>query len=84
MARSEFDRLDFGFEVKRSTIIIGGPASDEEGGGLKLLISLLFCSPIFRHFIFGSISYETSPELMDAGLAIDINGSYRGPYRRSL
>lgn len=58
MDRAEFDRLNFGFEVKRSPIIIGDQLLRKKTAGVKWLHRLLFHSPIFRLFILGSETYH--------------------------
>jgi len=58
MERSEFNRLNFGFEVKRSPIIMGDQLLRKKTADIKWLHSLLFHSPIFRLFIFGSETYH--------------------------
>ena len=45
LERRAFERLNFGFEVKKSSII-------------KMLHRLLFFSPVFKAFIFGSEFYH--------------------------
>lgn len=58
MNRTEFDRLNFGFEVKRSPIIMGDQFLRKKTASVKWLHRLLFHSPIFRFFIFGSETYH--------------------------
>ena len=58
MDRSEFDRLNFAFEVKRSPIIMGDQLLRKKSASVGWLHRLLFHSPIFKLFIFGSGTYH--------------------------
>jgi uncharacterized protein (DUF362 family) len=58
MDRSEFNRLNFCFEVKKSPIIIGDQLLRKRTFGVPWFHNLLFHSPIFRLFILASEIYH--------------------------
>ena len=58
MSRTDFNRLNFGFEVKKSPIIMGDQLLRKKTFGVAWLHNILFHSPIFRMFIFLSESYH--------------------------
>lgn len=58
ISRTDFDRLNFGFEVKRSPIIMGDQLLRKKTIGVNWLHNMLFHSPIFGIFIFASETYH--------------------------
>jgi hypothetical protein len=58
MSRPEFDHLNFGFEVKRSPIIMGDQLLRKKTIGVNWLHKMLFHSPIFGLFILASETYH--------------------------
>jgi hypothetical protein len=58
MDRSDFDRLNFGFEVRKSPIIIGDQLLRKKTFGVDWLHNMLFHSPIFGLFILASETYH--------------------------
>ncbi len=58
MDRSEFDRLNFGFEVKKSPIIMGDQLLRKKTFKMAGLHNMLFHSPIFRLFMLASETYH--------------------------
>jgi uncharacterized protein (DUF362 family) len=60
MERSDFEKQNFGFEVKKSPIIKWDQILRKKTAKLKPLHNLLFFSPIFKAFIFASEFYHDS------------------------
>ncbi len=58
LSRTEFGRLNFGFEVKRSPIIMGDQLLRKKTIGVDWLHNMLFHSPIFGLFILASETYH--------------------------
>ncbi len=58
MDRKEFNKLNFGFEVKRSPVIAWDQRLRKGTESIKWLHRLLFYSPIFKTFIFASEFYH--------------------------
>jgi uncharacterized protein (DUF362 family) len=58
MGRTEFDKLNFGFKVHSSPIIIADQLLRKGTAEMKVLYSLLFHSPIFGVFIKSSEIYH--------------------------
>ena len=58
LERRAFERLNFGFEVKKSPIIKGDQILRKKTANVKWLHRLLFFSPVFKAFIFGSEFYH--------------------------
>jgi len=58
MSRPEFDQLNFGFEVRKSLVIMGDQLLRKSTAEMGLLHRLLFHSPIFRIFIMASETYH--------------------------
>ncbi|VVB54069.1 Uncharacterised protein [uncultured archaeon] len=60
MDRKDFEKQNFGFEVKKSPIIKWDQILRKKTAKLKSLHNLLFYSPIFKAFIFASEFYHDS------------------------
>lgn len=58
MEKSEYDKINFGFEVQKSPVIKWDQRIRKGTSNIKWLHSLLFHSPIFRTFIFASETYH--------------------------
>ena len=58
MDKKEFEKLNFGFEVKKSPIIKWDQILRKKTSNLNLVHNLLFRSPIFKAFIFASEFYH--------------------------
>jgi len=58
MNRNNFNRLNFGFRVKRSPIIMGDQLLRKKTFGIGWLHNMLFHSPIFGLFILASETYH--------------------------
>lgn len=58
MAEREFEKLNFGFEVKKSPIIRWDQILRKKTTNIKWLHHLLFHSPVFKTFIFASEFYH--------------------------
>jgi uncharacterized protein (DUF362 family) len=58
MDRSDFDRLNLGFEVRRSPVVMGDQLLRKGTAGIGPLHRLLFHSPIFKIFIKASETYH--------------------------
>ncbi|MBN2142557.1 DUF362 domain-containing protein [Candidatus Woesearchaeota archaeon] len=58
MKRSEFQRINFRFRTHRSPVILGDQLLRKGTAGMPFIHNLLFRSPIFRSFIFGSEFYH--------------------------
>ena len=56
--KADFDRLNFGFEVKRSPIIMGDQLLRKKTAKVDWLHNILFRSPIFELFILASEIYH--------------------------
>ncbi len=58
LERRAFERLNFGFKVKKSPIIKGDQILRKKTENIKWLHRLLFFSPVFKTFIFASEFYH--------------------------
>ena len=58
MDKKDFERLNFGFKVKKSPIIEGDQILRKKTANIKWLHHLLFYSPVFKTFIFASEFYH--------------------------
>lgn len=58
MERKDFEKLNFGFKVKKSPIIEGDQILRKKSANIKWLHHLLFYSPVFKLFIFASEFYH--------------------------
>jgi uncharacterized protein (DUF362 family) len=58
MEKTEFNKINFGFEVRKSPVIKWDQRIRKGTSNVKWLHSLLFHSPIFRAFIFASETYH--------------------------
>ena len=56
--KQDFERLDFGFKVKKSPIIRWDQILRKKTANIKWLHHLLFYSPVFKTFIFASEFYH--------------------------
>ena len=56
--KQDFERLNFGFKVKKSTIIRWDQIIRKKTANIKWLHHLLFYSPVFKTFIFASEFYH--------------------------
>ena len=58
MDRKEFNKTNFHFTTKKSPVIIGDQLLRKKTANIKWLHDLLFHSPVFKTFIFGSEFYH--------------------------
>jgi len=58
MDKKEFERLNFGFRVKKSPVIMWDQILRKKTSNIKWLHHLLFYSPVFKTFIFASEFYH--------------------------
>lgn len=58
MEKSEYNKINFGFEVQKSPVIKWDQRIRRGTSSIKWLHSLLFHSPVFRTFIFASETYH--------------------------
>ncbi len=58
LGKEEFEKLNFGFEVKKSPVIRWDQILRSRTADAEWLHELLFCSPLFKAFIFASGFYH--------------------------